>query len=150
MDHPVPEQDKQEPLWFGWDSSWAVAVGSCPSFYVHLVHILFLAALFLSPAPNLTSVLVLQCFHGSLCSKRNFGNGFPGVRTIMTKVQRSWDLSHFDLWEKNLYFKKSEFYDSPPPPKYFMVTSLKWYTWTQFCLIQDSSQIESFPVGKYK
>lgn len=119
--------------------------GSCLSFYLHLMH-LFLASPFLSPAPNLTSFLVLQCFHGSLGSKRNVGDGFAGVRTIIMKVQRSWDLSYFDLWEKKSILKNQGF-------KTVLCNTNILQLWRDtlqdlFCLIQDTLQIESFPAGK--
>lgn len=65
---------------------------------------------------------------GSPGSKRNFGDGFPDVKTMFMKVQRRWDLSCFDLWEKTLYFKKSEIYNCPLQPKYFTITVLKRYS----------------------
>lgn len=124
MGHPVPEQGKQEPLWFGCDIPWAVAVRAAHGFIFTLFT--FSGSSFPLCCPKPHKFLVLQCFHGSLCRKRNFGNVFPDMRKIIMKVQRSWGSSHFDHWEKNCILKKSELYSCSPQPQHFTVTALKW------------------------
>lgn len=58
MDHTVLEKDKQEHVWFGYDSPGAAMVGSClpplarsQLFCLHLLHILLLAAPFQGSCP---------------------------------------------------------------------------------------------------
>lgn len=134
MAHPVPEQGRQEPLWFGCDSPWDEAVGSCPLFYLHPLHLL-LAAPFPSPAPNLTTFLV-----AAWAVREILGMVFQVWGQYLWKCRRDGTHPALTSEKKNLYFKKSEIYNLQ-----------LWRDTLQdlFCLIQDSLQVESFPAGKY-